>query len=779
MAASGLLFFIFFISCKKVPGTTTITQNPVPVDTTKKDSATHTPAELSVKVTASISGFIITGGQGVDEAIQGASVLFGNKTAITDEYGFFEIKDASVSKLAAQLSASKPGFITSYKTIITDDGASNFERMQLIYSGSGGSYSSSGLYYDGTYGSISIPPEELLIEGTNTPYSGTFHFYANIMIKDDGGLSLNMPGDLRGIDSAGHLKLLNTYGLSWYYAVGTNGEKLQLSSPATLKIKEFGPNIPASIAAWRYDETIGLWRQEGRAFFDGTAYQCTINKLGIWNFATSTDYTTVTAKIITSAGEPIPFTAIHVSNSADPNVVPVYRYAGADGSIKVAAPANSHVSFDVHALQYSTPVFSKAFDNAQADLSLGNVIVNTNDVFTINGSITSCGNTPVTNGFVMANALRFFPDLNGKFHFNTIIKNLGAYTSAGLIVAEEIPTQQKSNNIVWTLVPGNNDVGNISVCGTNEVVSVTCKLVDNSGNALPGLFVSITPQSYPLNVSHSSSDASGNVRAIAYENTDNLLTVYGSLNCGTPVFSTHFNTLNRDTALGNLIVSGLVTANVTGNVVDCNNGPIGSGYVIVQKDQKNYQYPINSNGTFGFSIPICNATDAEVVSVLAEDNATFQTGSPMNISLKAGNNNVGTLSACVNNSSSVEFMNFTIDTVHYSLLSPVDPFNESVDPATHWTQISGGGLSSSAPSVFFTLTGNVAVGQGSIDEFDITPDYGRYVTDQNGDPQPIVNITEYGPVSGYITGNITLKIVSLSDASVHDATCSFRVARKE
>ncbi|MGH2565558.1 MAG: hypothetical protein ACRDE5_13665, partial [Ginsengibacter sp.] len=393
---------------------------------------------------------------------------------------------------------------------------------------------------------------------------------------------------------------------------------------------------------------------------------------------------------------------------------------------------------------YSTPVFSKKFDNAQSDISLGDVLVNTIDVFTISGSITSCSGSPVVNGFIMMNGLRFVPDANGRFHFSTIVKNLGIYTNPGLGFAEEISTKQKSDLINATLVPGDNDIGNISVCGINGGVKVTCKLVDNSGNALPGLFVKIVPDSYPQNVYTTTSDSQGNVKDFyTYENTGNLLTVYGSLNCGNAIFSTNFTTTNRDTVLGNLTVNGLITATVTGSVVDCNNNPITSGHVIVQKDEKNYQYDVSSNGTFNFNIPICNATDSEPVIIIAEDNATSQTGAPVNVSLNDGNNNVGAISTCLNNSS-LEFMNYTIDSAHYSLVSPVDPFDESVDPATHSTQIIGGDISSAGPGpgVFFKLTGSIAVGSSSvsIDEFDITPEYGRYVTDNT--PQPVVNITD-------------------------------------
>lgn len=778
LALVFLLSLLLFVSCKK-PHNTNRTTPPSPTDTTGKDTV-KTPPELSEKVTASVSGFVVSGGIGVSSPVEGASMSFGNKTGTTDEYGYFEIDNATVSKIAAQITASKPGFFPAYKTVITHEGASNFERLQIMNVSGGTSTASNGIFVDGsaagTSYTISIPPNAFVIAGTNTPFTGYFFFYSNVEKNNDGWIDIDMPGDSRGIDSAGKLKLLTTSGLVWCDAEGVNGEQLQLSKPATIHVNFV--NITTTIPAWNYDPTTGLWRQESSAVPLGYGLECTIDKLGMWNFATSADYTTVSAKLATTAGDPIPFSPVTIGGAVDTNATPIYKYANGDGTIDIAAPVNGALTLDVHAPWYSTPIFSKKFNNAQSDVPLGAITVNTNDVFTFTGTIISCTGSPVSDGFLMFNGLRFMPDVNGKVHVSTIMKNLGIYTtSVGPTIAVENSTKQKNDNIAFNLVPGNNDIGNISVCGQDRQVIVTAKLADNNGKPLPNLFVKIASPSHPEDgVSITTSDAQGNVTAYTSENTAKLLTVYGSLNCGSPVFSTSFNTTNEDTGIGTLTISALITANLSGNIVDCNNQPVTSGYVTVQKDQKNYQYGINSDGTFNFNIPICNATSPEPVTIITEDNATSQTSPPLNISLNAGNNNIGSLTACANNSSG-EYMNYTIDSAHYSLVSPVDTFTEAIIPGNNWTGISGVDRSGTGLSVYFTLTGTVAVGSQdlSIDEFDIGQEYGRNATT----PLPIVNLTEYGPVGGYIAGYIKLKIQNINDFSMHDATCTFRVKRSQ
>ncbi|MGN6802559.1 MAG: carboxypeptidase-like regulatory domain-containing protein [Ginsengibacter sp.] len=776
-ASIFLLMVLLYMSCKKIHSsdTSTTQPNPVSADSTHKDSTHPLPKELSVKVTASVSGFVVSGGQGTGEAVEGAQISFGNKTTQTDRDGYFEIKNATVSKVAAQITASKAGFFTAYKTVITQGGESNFERLLLRYLPGGGGNTASPLYFDGNYYTISIPPNAFVIKGTKTIFSGYYFFYSNLDQNDNGNINIEMPGDSRGIDSVGKLKLLTTKDLVWCYAEGMNGEQLELSSPATISIRSA---ITTRLPAWRYDETVGLFIQESSALPNSYGLECTIDKLGIWNFATSTDYTTVSAKLVTNSGEPIPFAYVRIGGNDDLNATQLFKYTDAEGYINIAAPANKSLSFDIHADGYETPIASKKFDNANSDLPLGDIPVNTNDVYTISGSIVSCSGTPVSNGFLMVNELRFPTDLNGKVHFSTIIKNLGIYTNPGVVFAEEIPTLQKSDRLTLNLVPGNNDIGTISVCGKYETVKVTAKLVDNAGNPLPNLFVRITPQSEPQSSFASTSDSQGNIITSTYENRINQLQVYGSLNCGTPVYSATFSTTNRDTSLGSIAINGVITANLAGSVVDCNNNPIISGSVIVQKDNKNYRFPINTNGTFAFNIPICNTTDPEAVTVFAEDNVSSETGNAVNFSINDGNNILGTIRACSNNST-IEFMNYSIDSTPYSLVAPVDTFTEWVDPALHWTGITGWNIYNSVPSVHFYLTGAISVGskEVSIDEFDIGDNYGRYADSTTA--APVVNITEYGPVGGYISGNIKVKIESLADHSVHDATCSFRVKRNE
>jgi len=312
---------------------------------------------------------------------------------------------------------------------------------------------------------------------------------------------------------------------------------------------------------------------------------------------------------------------------------------------------------------------------------------------------------------------------------------------------------------------------------TSGQVNVNCKLVDSSGKTLSHLFVKVESASYPNTIFTTISDSVGNVKFSPYENTENTMTVYGSLECNTPVFTITFPTTNRDTSIGTFTISSLIMANISGNVVDCNNKPV-SGHIILQKDQENYQFNL-SNGIFNFSIPICNSTGPESVTIIAEDNATLEPGSPVTISLNAGNNNVGTLKACYDNTSSQEYINYTFDSQSYSIAPPVDTIYEGIDSGTHWIRIYGFTLNTNYNNyIGFVINGSLSVGgtDVSLDEFEIGNNYSR-----TSEPI-IVNITEYGPVgNGFIAGNFHTNVINFQnpqDSTLHSTKVNFRVKRK-
>src|SRR4051812_44857577 len=98
----ALITITCLVSCKDVLDDNPVITDPDPI----------TP-NLAEKVTGSVSGYLVDED---GEPIWLATVTAGNKYVMTDNYGYFTIRNTSLSKFAAQVKAEHGGFFTAYST---------------------------------------------------------------------------------------------------------------------------------------------------------------------------------------------------------------------------------------------------------------------------------------------------------------------------------------------------------------------------------------------------------------------------------------------------------------------------------------------------------------------------------------------------------------------------------------------------------------------------------------------------------------------------------------
>ena len=225
--------------------------------------------DLSTQVIASVAGFI-TDEQG--NAITGAIVKGSAVTVTTDDYGYFRITNASFAKSAGFVQVTRSGYFTGYRTFLPIAGKETFIRLQLIpktitaiiSATTGGTVSTA----DGA--AITLPSNAVVTASTNTAYTGTVNVYAHWLNPIDQQTPQNMPGDLRGIDSSGYLNALITYGMLAVELTGNAGELLQIAAGKKASLSFPIPasllgTAPASIPLWYFNESNGLWKQDGAA----------------------------------------------------------------------------------------------------------------------------------------------------------------------------------------------------------------------------------------------------------------------------------------------------------------------------------------------------------------------------------------------------------------------------------------------------------------------------------------------------------------------------------
>lgn len=440
-----------------------------------------TPVELGSKVTTSVSGFVTDEN---DAPVQGAAVKIGLQTLTTDQYGYFAVSNVSLTKNAATVTVNSGGYFPGIRTFIAAAGKTSFVRIKLLPKTNNGTISAvnggSVALPNGL--KISLPANAVVNAASNAAYSGTIHVAAQWINPVAADLDRIMPGDLRAIDTDNNMKLLTTYGMAAVELTGGSGEKLQIATgkKATLTMP-LPPSIagtaPATIPLWYFDESIGLWKEEGSASRVGNTYEGEVSHFSFWNCDVPNNYVQLNMTVQDVSGDPISFAYVKVTNTG--NNQWATGITDATGYVQGAVPANSQLLVEVFTTHNcATPIYSQTITTTTSNVSLGTINVGNNtNAATIAGTVTNCSNAPVTTGSLlvkMNNVYYRYPVSNtGSFNIPTLLCN--ATSLPVEVIAEDIATSQQSPQATFTIVPGANNIGNLQACGisTSQFLNIT------------------------------------------------------------------------------------------------------------------------------------------------------------------------------------------------------------------------------------------------------------------------------------------------------------------
>ncbi len=295
---------------------------------------------------------------------------------------------------------------------------------------------------------------------------------------------------------------------------------------------------------------------------------------------------------------------------------------------------------------------------------------------------------------------------------------------------------------------------------------------DANGNPVPWAVVKLTMVNSPFTATHGITDSSGYVNGAIPANTDLVMTVFSGYNCGSPLITQTIPGSNTNISLGTITLPAANMATVSGTITNCAMQPVTDGYVIMNVSGIPYRYPVDNTGAFTFSFPICAGNST--VTIIAEDIAGSQQSTPVTHTLTTGANALGNLQACGVTTS--QFMTYTVNGNPYTFTAPGDSL-----------YMSGNGTNNMFMVGAFQVTGNrwaqlaierTGIGVGTAQEAyyfqssDIN-DSTRMIS-----PPNIVNITEYGNIGEFISGNYNLILTGEPPTNqTYTVNGSFRVRR--
>ena len=244
--------------------------------------------------------------------------------------------------------------------------------------------------------------------------------------------------------------------------------------------------------------------------------------------------------------------------------------------------------------------------------------------------------------------------------------------------------------------------------------------------------------------------------------------------CGNMLGGINIGPALADQDLGTVTVTVDMTGLVlTGTVVDCSNNPVDSGYVNVLLDGLVHRAMVVKGA---FTLPVSRCFSSSVpVQLTAVDLLAQQTGAMSTITAASGTINVGQLSACGNPFN--QFITCNVNGVNYSWTDAPDLFNYQASNGSIgttpvvWDNILAKSTDGSRYVTLTTQNMNAA-GQYQTDITISVPGANfAYATTIQW------NVTNYGPVGGYVTGTLSGNIRDTVTQKTYPLTGSTKVIR--
>jgi hypothetical protein len=474
---------------------------------------------LAEKVTASIKGRVTDENS---KPVNSASVSAGTTTVTTDINGFFQLNNIQLAKNAGFVLVEKTGYLKGCRTIFTNSGIVNNIEIQLIPKTIRGNFTATAggniVIQSGT--SVSFPAAGIINASTKAAYTGSVNVVGAYLDPTDPKLPLIMPGNLVGLTTANEQKVLQTFGMIAVELEGSAGEKLNLATGKTATITMAIPaslqaSAPATIPLWFFDETKGLWKEEGSAVKQGNSYVGTVSHFSFWNCDVPSNFVNLKLTLKDQNGNPAAEYKVQLKNTSTNSTA--YGVTDAAGSVSGAVPPSVSIEMKVFN-RCNTLVHTQTIGpfSGNTDLGTVNITIPAPASITVSGTAVMCNSSPVTNGYtdvIIDGSIYRTTITNGTFSIT--IERCSNAVATAQVIATDVQNLQQSSPASLNVTAGNFSTGAISACGisTQQYINFTIgSIIHNFASPVDSFYVnrqdsiSITNiQAFPVTFTDSAS----------------------------------------------------------------------------------------------------------------------------------------------------------------------------------------------------------------------------------------------------------------------------------
>ncbi len=462
----GLLFFsclVTWYACQKHP----LVDTPsVPV--------------LPESVTATIKGRVLNDRK---EPVSEAMVkVNGNTTIRTDINGNFRFNNILLNKNAGFVQVEKDGYFAGSRTVLVNKDTVNYLQIELISKKISGTFDAAtgGSVMVASGGSIDFSQNSMVTTTSNIVYNGSVSVSAFFINPEAANFTYIMPGDLRGINTANQERGLQSFGMMAVEVSGSGGEKLQLAPGKTASVHFPIPatlqgQAPATIPLWYFNDSTGLWKEQGSATRQGTKYTGTVSHFSFWNCDAPFPVIDFSAVLIDQNGNPLVQTKVYI-HKAKTNISSS-AYTDASGKIFGKIPSNETLEMSLYN-KCDTQIFSKVIGPFTSTTNLGavSITVPAQSSVVISGTVVNCAGQSVDSGYV--NLLLEGSNYRGiinKGQFSVMADRCSNTPASAQLYAVDLKAIQQSAAVALLVGNANSNAGQLSVCGvlTNEYINYT------------------------------------------------------------------------------------------------------------------------------------------------------------------------------------------------------------------------------------------------------------------------------------------------------------------
>ncbi|HEX6426412.1 MAG TPA: carboxypeptidase-like regulatory domain-containing protein [Niastella sp.] len=561
-----LLALIITIGCQK-------SNNDGPDDTNK-------PIEY---VTASVSGRVLDNN---NQPVSGAVVKAGAASTTSDINGNFKIANVSLDKNAGFVKVEKDGFFQGSRTIIVNAGVDNYISVQLIkrtVSGTVSGNTGGNITVQGG-GNIVFTGNSFINTAGNSAYTGTVSVSTFFLNPTASNFDEIMPGTLRGITASNEETGLQSFGMMAVELTGAGGEKLQLASGKTATLTfpipaELLASAPATIPLWSFNDTTGLWKEEGTATKQGTNYVGTVSHFSFWNCDYPYGLVDFKAVIKDQNGNGLYPSQVVLKIKNDSTLSLGYGYTDNTGLVSGKIPSGKTLQLRVYNL-CKTLIYTKEIGPFSADADLGTVTVSNTGTsqVTVSGTVINCSAGVVTNGFVDISIDSIHNRaLITNGNFSLTVTRCSSTPVTAVVTAYDLANNQVGLPTNFQVTSTTINAGQLSACGNPITRFLSFTLNGNNVNFAPpadsvaryGAGTSNTP--YAVSAYHKNSNSGESVYFnFAATGTGTVPIGYVSVNYNNKMYIAQ-STININiTEYGN----GFIGGNWSGTLRDSTNSSI-------------------------------------------------------------------------------------------------------------------------------------------------------------------------------------------------------------